>query len=354
MSEKKITVLVTAVGAPPGFNLLRFLYDSQKFNLIAGDANPWSSGLYFYKDKGVKAVVLPKATDEREYVNALVSLAKKLNIKTILSGIETEIVMLSKYRKEFNGAGVKLLLPDDEILIKGRSKSASTEAAKSIGIRTPGSMTGISGKDGKDSVSSALKSFLEKTALPWIIKPSCGHGMHGVVKVESFDEALTVILNANSEVLIQEFIPGEVGSMYLVGLLYDENCKPVRAFSSRSVKTLFSSGGPATAGVSVLENKLIQKTKDLIAAIGPWRGPAAVEWMLDPRDDEFKYIEINPRIWGYSSLAAGSGALFHEWLAELSLGLDIGEDPGFKEGVFMIRSTWDVILEDIPKNLIEM
>ena len=34
--------------------------------------------------------------------------------------------------------------------------------------------------------------------------------MHGVVKVETFDEALSVILNSKV-VLIQEFIPGEVG-----------------------------------------------------------------------------------------------------------------------------------------------
>ena len=74
--------------------------------------------------------------------------------------------------------------------------------------------------------------------------------------------------------------------------------------------------------------------------------------MLDPRDSEFLSIEINPRIWGYSSLAAGSGAVFHEWLAESSLGIDIGSDPGFKEGVFMICANWDLILDEMPANLI--
>ena len=86
-------------------------------------------------------VVLPKPQMKESTSMLSVALAKKHDIKTILSGIETEIVMFSKYRNEFADAGVRLLLPEDEVLQKGRSKSKSTEAAKSIGIKTPDSMT---------------------------------------------------------------------------------------------------------------------------------------------------------------------------------------------------------------------
>jgi len=73
-----------------------------------------------------------------------------------------------------------------------------------------------------------------------------------------------------------------------------------------------------------------------------------VEWMLDPRDARFKYIEINPRLWGYSSLSVGAGARFHECLVELTLGNDLEDDPGFKEGVVMMRTTFDVMFETAP------
>lgn len=350
-NESKPTILVTAVGAPPGFNLLRFLHESDKFNLIAGDANPWSGGLYYYQNAGVEPVVLPNAINEELYVEKLIEIAKKHNVNSILSGIENEIIVLSKHRNKLLDIGVKVLLPDHEVLTSGRSKAVSTVTAKELGLNIPKSLTDLRGSDSESSLQSIFEVFEKEVPLPWILKPVCGHGMHGVCKVESIKEAIGIITNSSEEFIAQEFIPGEVGSMYMVGLLYDQDGNCVRDFSSHSVKTLFPSGGPATAGVSKKVPEIIEKSKKILSKIGKWRGPAGIEWMLDPRDGEYKFIEINPRVWGYSSLATGSGSNFHESLGKLSIGQEIEPDTGFKEGVFMIRAPFDVILDELPEAL---
>lgn len=38
-------ILITAVGAPPGLNVLRALHETGKYRLVAADANPAAPGL---------------------------------------------------------------------------------------------------------------------------------------------------------------------------------------------------------------------------------------------------------------------------------------------------------------------
>jgi predicted ATP-grasp superfamily ATP-dependent carboligase len=175
--------------------------------------------------------------------------------------------------------------------------------------------------------------------------------MKDITHVASFDEALAASCATSAELLVQEFIPGPVGSMHLAGLLYNIEGRVVRRFSSRSIRTLYPSGGPATAGVSVYQPDMVAATERLVGLIGTWKGPLNAEWMLDPRDGKLKFIEINPRMWGYGYLATGAGLNFPAGIVALALGRDIGPDPGFREGVTLLRSTTDLIFMASPFEL---
>jgi predicted ATP-grasp superfamily ATP-dependent carboligase len=172
--------------------------------------------------------------------------------------------------------------------------------------------------------------------------------MQNTYVVHSLEEALNVLKAAKRNVLLQEYIPGGVGSMHMVGLLYDREGKLRRSFVSRSIKTLYPNGGPATAGISVDLPELIEDTQRLLKKIGEWRGPVGVEWMLDPRDNKMKFIEINPRLWGYGSLATGAGINFPADTVELALGHNINHASAYRVGVTMIRTTQDLIFERCP------
>ncbi|MCE9599006.1 MAG: ATP-grasp domain-containing protein [Spirochaetia bacterium] len=219
-----------------------------------------------------------------------------------------------------------------------------TQRAFDLGIPCPGTLrikpTALQ--------MSTLGEFQKQYPLPWIVKPVQGHGMRGVFLVESIAEAVKQLQSADSDCLIQECIPGAIGSMHLVGLLFNRDGKVIRRFSSHSIRTLYANGGPATAGISKNLPELIRTTERIFESLGGWRGPANVEWMLDPRDGRFKFIEVNPRLWGYGFLAVGAGVNFPVALVEAALGRDPGADPGFKDGITMVRTTHDLIFDACP------
>lgn len=348
MGAKKPVVLVTAVGAPPGLNCLRALAETARYQLIAADADPRSTGLYEY---GVDHVVLPKAADP-SYLPRLNAAIEKFGVSVVVPCIEEEVLVIAEHASEVKGRGATVLLPAVDVLNKAVNKAAATLLAAENGINYPKSICVPSSTDSLGRVS-LLEQFSEQCQPPWIVKPAFGHGMRGVTRVHSLAEAKKLVCKSEVDLVAQEFIPAPVGSMYIVGLLYDALGRVARRFSSRSIRTLFPDGGPATAGVSVSRPDIINNTMLMISKLGGWRGPLMVEWLKDPRDGLMKFIEINPRIWGYSYLAVGAGLNFPEALVELALGHEVPPDPGFREGVTMLRTTRDLIFDRCPYDLQE-
>ena len=346
-AESKPVVLVTAVGAPPGLNTLRALLEYDRFDVVAADADKYSPALYGFE---VPHVILNRATDEEVFIGTLKQVIREKNIKVIISCIETEIFAIARHPQELEALGVDLLIPDKDILVNAANKGTATEIALQNGIPCPVSRVFPVAQTNSEK-KKALSAFLTECPFPWILKPTIGYGMRNVARVHSIDEALQILLNQNEDFLIQEFIPAPVGNMYIVGLLYNRAGQVMRKFSSRSIRTLFPDGGPATAGVSVYVPEIIDATIKLLSHIGHWRGPLMVEWLRDPRDNHFKFIEINPRLWGYNYLATGSGINFPATTVELCLNRDVGPDPGFKAGVTMLRVTHDLIFPECPFEL---
>jgi predicted ATP-grasp superfamily ATP-dependent carboligase len=243
-----------------------------------------------------------------------------------------------------------VLIPTLEVVSKVTNKWTATRIAIENGINCPVSQL-LSADQTAEERELVLQRFLFRCPLPWIIKPIRGHGMKGIIQVNSFDAAVKYTCLGSEDLLVQEFIPGSVGSMHLAGLLYNENGKVVRRFSSRSTRTLYPNGGPATAGISVNCPDMIENTETLVSALGVWKGPLNAEWMLDPRDGKLKFIEINPRMWGYGYLATGCGLNFPAGIVSLALGMDIGTDPGFLDGVTLLRSVTDLVFKESPFKL---
>jgi len=347
-SSGRPVVLVTAVGAPPGLNALRALVESQRYQIVACDAEASSAGLYQF---GVPNEVVPLAVAEpEEYLRALQSVILKHGVQFVLPCIEGEVELLAERHGDIEVLGARVLLPDHRTVAGATDKFCATQAALKCGLPCPATILIPRGAT-PDQRLAAVKGFLAQCPPPWIVKPVRGHGMKNVETLLSVDVAMEYVKAVAHDVLLQEKIPGPVGSMHLVGLVYDSVGRVARRFSSRSIRTLYPGGGPATGGVSLVNETLVANTETLINSIGTWRGPANVEWMLDPRDGQFKFIEINPRLWGYGYLAVGAGTNFPVTTVELGLGHEVGSDPGFRAGVAMLRTTTDLIFEECPFEL---
>lgn len=335
-------ILVTAVGGPPGRNALLALKSTGRYDLYVADADPMAVSLY---DQGLPSYVFPPANDD-SFVSTLEKVIRENQIQVVLPCIEPEIEVMVANARQIRAAGAEILAPEKGVLGRGLHKGDATVTAGDVGVGIPRT---LSIKTGCFDRSSA-ETFVDSLDTGVVVKPSVSHGMKGVLLTEDVEAALQYAGGLPCDFVIQELIPAKTGAMHMVGMVYDGAGNLCRSFVSRSICTLFENGGPATGGVSIECPELIEKTAAVLQAVGRWKGPAGVEWMLDPRDGEFKFVEINPRIWGYSSLATGAGANFASYVVDLALGKDIGPDPGYKKNVAMLRTFQDVIFEqpDFP------
>lgn len=90
--------------------------------------------------------------------------------------------------------------------------------------------------------------------------------------------------------------------------------------------------------VSIKNEKLIKQTVKLFKGIN-FHGCASVQYLLDQRDNAYKFIEINPRIWGSLESAINAGIDFPYMMYQLALGKKVKLMSEYKEG---LRFKWVV------------
>ncbi len=325
MSKK--TVLVTCVGAPPGFNTARILSYEDDYDVIGVDADKYASGLYLDK---VKPYVVPMVKEDN-YIDSLVEVCKKENVNAIIPCFEKETLVISEHREVFEKIGVKLLLSPHETVEACCDKLKTMGQAEKAGISHPKTYL-------IDSKADLDKIDLE---FPVVMKPAIGSGARGITYPKNKEELIddyAILGKGGTKVLVQELVKGGPGRVYMCGLLYDKNHKLKVSYISKSLKTPFPNGGPAIVGVPLKNDEILNMAIKLLDSFGNYTGPAGVEFKIDEKDGKPKLMEINPRLWGYSCLAFGAGANIHKATAQLALDEDIGEIHDYDTNKLFVRS----------------
>ena len=123
-----------------------------------------------------------------------------------------------------------------------------------------------------------------------------------MVVLES-DNALHDFLSANKDLLphiiFQEYVPGMADQMYTVGIYADRNHDVLGVFTGRKVRGYPPDIGDCVVGqVEKLPLELVTLVKKMVKDLH-YHGIAEFEFKKDPRNGEFKLIEINPRSWSW-------------------------------------------------------
>ncbi len=116
---------------------------------------------------------------------------------------------------------------------------------------------------------------------------------------------------------MQEFIPGETGSIYVALLLYGPEGKVYGEVASHSHLTFMTWGGGGNAGVVVDEPHLLVQARDIIQALGGWAGPVNLEFKRHQDNGRFYLMEVNCRLNGYSYLTTMNGLNFPAAVVDL-------------------------------------
>jgi len=150
-----------------------------------------------------------------------------------------------------------------------------------------------------------------------IVKPRHGSGSEGFLFVEDSAKILTLCeLNLN-EYVIQERLPDGrdvKGAFFLC-----KNGHVVASYTHQRVRTYPVDGGVTVYSRFDMNEKAIEAGARVLQELN-WTGLAMVELLWDKRDESYKVIEINPRLWGSILLDQFSGAYLLRNYVELSLG----------------------------------
>lgn len=326
-------VLITAACAPPGRNTFlevkRILGTN---NTVAADSDADTLKIIYQNERFVS---LPSARLDY-YVDALIRVCKDHEIGFVIPCIEEEVLVLSSSLQVLQAQNIRVLLPEISTLKSLVDKYSLSIISRSLGIDTPAT---YSGREFIDRYRVLGDCFLRDS---FIVKPRIGHGSKGVRQV-SGNEALEFAETTSDTSIIQEVIRIASGSIHMVGILCDYDGRAIRSFVSKSTETLYENGGPATAGISILNQQLCEQSARLMES-KKWIGPAGVEWLYDQEKDKYFLIDVNPRLWGYSSLMHASGSDFMNALLMLLKGEAPGEDSGYLTNVTMKRFFIDFFL----------
>jgi len=278
-----------------------------KVNIPTVVLTPRRSRQLFSFSKYCTYIICPDLKiDEKKYIDFLINLGKKLTTKGVLfptSDIDLHVLLkhrdfLEKYFI-FPMAELNIV---DKLLDKDKFYTLLEE------YNIPHAKTYFPNNNDE------LLKISEKISLPCIIKPAYSGYFRRDFETKFFvaktkDEIIRyydIVSKKNHKLVIQEIIPGDAKQMYGFNTYYDQNYNLHGIFMYNRIREwpIFAGNGCYLQSVEVPELEKI--TTSLIKKIN-YYGIVDAEFKKDPRDDLFKLIEINPRIWLQNSFPTRCG-----------------------------------------------
>ncbi|MBQ7690512.1 MAG: ATP-grasp domain-containing protein [Muribaculaceae bacterium] len=257
--------------------------------IIATDLQPMAPALYFAD----KRYLVPRI-NAPEYIDYILGICKKEQVKAITTLIDPEIEVLARNHQRFVDAGVLPLCPSEETARLCFDKYALYQHLRRNNIRTV-------------LTYDTVEHFVEglgagEIAFPVFIKPRTGSGSVGIHKVESLNELKAYFDDAEYDYIIQEFMDCQDcdADVYIDTISH----KPVAAFTKRKLETRI---GGASKTVSFKDPRLFEFIQEICKVL-EFNGPVDMDFWC--RDGVYYLSEVNPRFGGAYLHAHGAGCNF--------------------------------------------
>ncbi|PKV82610.1 ATP-grasp domain-containing protein [Streptomyces sp. TLI_146] len=273
-------ILVTGVGANPGFGLTRSL-TRLGHHVVAADASPLAPGFLL---PDVTPHLIPLA-DNPGYCTRLEELCRDLKVDAIVPAIEDDLPPLLCMAARLEETGVRLWLPEPASVHACIDKGAFHEVLTEHGVPTPRAWWG-----------DALDQVPDDTEL--VVKPRRGHGAQHVHFVDNRRHAL----------LLHELVPGALVQQRVHGIEFTADCLVDR---SKQVSVILRRRDLVKAGLATVSTTfhdpavlgLVRATLRAVCA----EGLCCVQGFIQD-SGAITITELNVRVAGGFPLAEAAGA----------------------------------------------
>jgi len=287
------------------------------------------------------SVRAPNLRDERETVDFLLSMGRRLNLKGwVLFPTRDELVAaFSRHRAELVEF-FRVPTPEWESVKWAWNKWNTYSLAEKLGIPIPKTWCPKSLED----IDAIDASF------PLGVKPAVKEDFFYATKAKAWrandrDELKSLFQRATShvglnEILVQEIIPGD-GRCQFSSCVFFKNGESVATMEAQRWRQHPPEFGRAATFVESVDLPVIvEPTLRFLREID-YYGLAEVEYKLDPRDGKYKLLDVNARTWGFHALSRPSGVDFCYLLFADQIGEAVTRCHG-RPGVGWIRMITDI------------
>ncbi len=121
-----------------------------------------------------------------------------------------------------------------------------------------------------------------------------------------YDEACAVL--SADDLIVQEIVPGGGESQFSYAALCKDGFSLASLVARRTRQFPKDFGQLSTFVETVDAPEVVAPAERLLSAIG-FTGLAEIEFKRDPRNNRWKILDINPRVWGWHTLSRRAGIL---------------------------------------------
>lgn len=265
---------------------------------------------------------VPAAADDR-FLPAVLDIVRREGIDLMVPIVDYEFEKLAAARDDFARAGCRVAIVDPATLEVCNDKLATYRFLRGLGLPTP-------------ATEPLTSRGTRPGAPPWIIKPVNGRASLDVYRIETEEELDYHLTRVSSPMLIQEYVAGQEVT---IDFLCDFDG---RLIGSVPRERLEVKSGLSYKGRTFKDPVLRRYVEELVEHLH-YAGPGNIQCMRV--DDDYTFIEINPRFSGGLPLTLAAGMNSPAMLVDLHLGHQIDYDPeGYTDDLYMLRY-WQEVFE---------
>jgi D-aspartate ligase len=256
------------------------------------------------------AVRVPDLRDETRTVEAVLEIGHRLGLEGwILYPTRDEIVAALSRHRPVLADFFRVPTPCWESIKWAWDKRNTYQLAEELGIPAPRTWYP---QDLSDLESIAIEP-------PLVVKPAIKEHFIYATKSKAwradsraelekrFLEAAAIV--APGEVMIQELIPGD-GRQQFAYCAFFKNGGAIGSMVARRRRQHPPEFGRASTSVETVDLPVLEELSQRFLRAIDYYGLVELEYKLDPRDRQFKLLDVNARTWGYHTLGLQAGVDF--------------------------------------------
>lgn len=325
---KRDSVLIPSTFSPDCYTCVRSLAERGVNTIVVSESKGVPAGCSRFCDERIR--LCSPYDDVIAYKDALLGIAARSDVRTILPLRPPDPYVLTTYREEFE-EHVSVPVPSAETLSVINDRMRLYEAAVDAGVPVPDTWQFEEfDRWNEEVIIKSRYNYLTAAQVPSYTSSESSTQkdiIHVAAGNEPDRDAIVSAMEHNP--LVQGYVRNE--DQYVFGALYDHG-EPVATFQHRQIRGNSYTGGGGVYRESVYDPELETVGRTLLNNLD-WHGIACVEYAKDEITGEYKLLEINPRFWQSLPCAVRAGADFPAFYWLQATGQRASIDSRYEVGV---------------------